>query len=137
MIKKYRVLVLIFLCPFSFLHILIYMLLNSNEAILKDIKIWKEFKKLTYNNIYVLLSNLLIENKDFRNLFYYRVKRFLKYENHKKIVKILVFVLFVPAIMLLREMPTLIIGGEIGGGLLLVHCFCTVISPEKMAVCFT
>lgn len=119
-----------FLClPFLIIP-LILLIICLNDKIEKDIVIWSE--KNAYDKINIRWNFLLlfIEFKDFRSVYYFRLKKNIKERNF--IVKYILSIIYIISKFVFKEMPTLMINGNIGGGLLLFHAFSTIISPEKM-----
>ncbi len=128
MLNKLRI---IFYLPFLIFPLLSYLLVFNNIKIKKDVNAWKKQFKIDESFFYALI-NFLVNFKDFRNLYYYRLKYAAKDKNKFIVLRVLITIFLLLSELFLKKIDTLLISGEIGGGLVLVHAFYSIISPEKM-----
>lgn len=103
--------------------LLILFLLSTKQNIILDIKRWSKILKLTSDSDVINLLVLLSRYKEFRNLFYYRVRT----GNPSAKILIHFFKIFY------KELPTLGIWTDsIGPGLFIQHGVCTIIAADSI-----
>lgn len=108
--------------PRSIFPIIYFFILRDKQNILGDIKRYSEDS--IEKNIYKQLHNLLLNNKTFRNIFYYRLR-----QNNRVISKLLQ--LFYP------PMKSIEISGDIESGLIIYHGYSTIIHATKIGKNFS
>jgi serine O-acetyltransferase len=116
-----------FYLPLLFTYIII-----KNDVIDQDLANWKNNRNIkdTHSNLLSLII-LFMTYKDFRSLFYFRVKSVLKNEDKNIIIKLLIYFLFSCVKLASKGMQNLYINGEIEGGLVFYHAFSTIISANS------
>lgn len=103
--------------------LLILFLLSTKQNIILDIKRWSKILKLTSDSNVINLLVLLSRYKEFRNLFYYRVRT----GNPSAKILMHFFKIFY------KELPTLGIWTDsIGPGLFIQHGVCTIIAADSI-----
>ena len=103
-----------------FVYIVFCLLKESKKLIVSDIDRWFELLKINKSNNFYNITYLFLYKKEFRNLFYNRVKQEKYYLS--KMIKILY-----------PEEKTLFINtNKIGKGLFIQHGFATIISAKEI-----
>ena len=98
--------------------------LKRNKDIERDIFCWAKNYNIVSKIDFFIFIYLFFEFQEFRNLFYYRVK---------KAKSILVRILLIISKIVMRDLSTLYItSNNIGGGLFIQHGFSTIISAESI-----
>lgn len=113
--KKNKALLFI---PLTFLHIFAFVVSNNKHIIKEDVRRWAELTKCTFCNIYMQLVYLLVNYKEFRNIYYLRIGK----------VGCFLSFLFPP-------LSTLYIwtkSEDFGSGTFIQHGFSTVITARKI-----
>jgi serine O-acetyltransferase len=109
-----------------------YVITKKDERIEKDISAWKkQYKIKGGSNLYCIIY-LLVNFKDFRNLYYYRLKCIAKNIKNSFFKRGVVAIILLISEFTLRKYNTLLISGDIGGGLVLIHAYFSILSPQKM-----
>lgn len=108
--------------PRSIFPLLYFFTLKDKKNIIGDIKRYVEDNR--EESIYTQLHNLLLNNKTFRNIFYYRLRK-----NNKIMSKLLQF--FYP------PMKSIEISGDIEPGLVIYHGYSTIIHATKIGENFS
>jgi len=116
--------------PFLLPHIFLFYL--KDDKITKDIARWSDILEFRNKRGVTSFLKIIIKCKEFRNLFYFRHLMILKSNDHPIFKKIIILPNYIAARLFLKELPTLYIGGDIGGGLFIQHGFASMIQPEKM-----
>lgn len=120
-LKKIPILII-----YSFLTLpsIVFFRFYEDSNIYQDISRWCDIKNITFTSNLLKFVFLMTYFKEFRNLFYYRLK----------ISKNIIFrVLFYIQKFILRELPTLFLSSnEIGPGLFIQHGYGTIIAAEKL-----
>lgn len=132
MVKMYQYFRIIFYLPVLLPSIFIYLFTYNEINLQKDIEQWKTTFHEEYPLKILLLIALLVKYRDFRNLFYYRLRMVMRNRNTSSIRKAIIGVLMAFSQIVLPRLNTLMIDGNIGGGLTLYHCYYGIICPENM-----
>jgi len=118
--------------PLLILPIISFLLIGHHHKINLDLIAWKKQFKLYESKRFYIFLLLMAKFKDFRNLYYFRLKCEVKDKTNHLFVRILLAVLLAISEILLKKYDTLLISGNIGGGLVLVHAYYSILSPSKM-----
>ena len=108
--------------PRSILALIFFYFSKEKEDIIGDIKQYSQIDNK--ENQYKQLHNLLLNNKTFRNVFYYRLRN-----SNRVLAKILQF--FYP------PLKSIEISGDIDSGLIIYHGYSTIIHTTKIGKNFS
>ena len=98
-------------------HVLLYLTSKNKEVINQDLSRWSTSKKINKNKLASLL-HFLVYSKDFRTIFYFRIKHTLKH----------VLKLYCQG----EKNFTIDINTQLGGGILTGHPYCTILNAESI-----
>ena len=129
MLNKLRILLYI---PQLIFPALAFSVVRKEDKIEKDIFGWKKQFKIAGTNNFRAFLYLMVNFKDFRNLFYFRLKCIAKHKQETAIKRSLVICFMFLSEITLKKYSTLLISGEIGGGLVLIHAYYSILSPKKL-----
>ena len=107
--------------PRSILALLVFYFFKDKEKIIGDMKQYNQMDNK--ENKYKQLHNLLLNNKTFRNVFYYRIRRSRVLAKSLRI--------FYP------PLESIEISGEIDSGLIIYHGYNTIIHATKIGKNFS
>lgn len=117
LIRIYYIISLVLACPL----IILFLFSTEKKIIILDIKRWSKIAGFNNSSDLINLLLLLSKKKEFRNLYYYRIKK----GNLLAEIIMRFFKIFY------KECPTLIIMADyIGPGLFLQHGICTIIAAK-------
>ena len=108
--------------PRSIMALLVFYFFRDKEKIIDDMKQYYQIENK--ENQYKQLHNLLLNNKTFRNIFYYRLR-------NKKIFLAKILQVFYP------PLKSIEISGEIDSGLIVYHGYSTIIHATKIGKNFS
>lgn len=108
--------------PRSVLILLYFYFLNDKTVIIGDIERHKKTKNK--ENYSIKLHDLLLNNKTFRNIFYYRLR------SSNRIIAKLLQIFYLP-------LKSIEISGEIDSGLIIYHGYSTIIHATKIGKNFS
>jgi len=108
--------------PRSILILLYFYFFKDKNIIIEDIKQYNKTKKKKHYGM--LLHDLLLNNKTFRNVFYYRLR------NKNRFLAKLLQVFYPP-------LKSIEISGEIDSGLIIYHGYSTIIHATKIGKNFS
>lgn len=108
--------------PRSIMALLVFYFFKDREKIMGDMKQYNQINNR--KNQYNQLHNLLLNNKTFRNIFYYRIR-----SSNRILAKLLQF--FYP------PLKSIEISGEIDSGLIVYHGYSTIIHATKIGKNFS
>tara|TARA_R110002049_G_scaffold275301_1_gene453328 strand:+ start:9597 stop:10184 length:588 start_codon:yes stop_codon:yes gene_type:complete len=98
-------------------HVILYITSKNKSVINQDLLRWSETKRIHKNN-HNLLLHFLAHSKDFRTIFYFRIKSPLKY---------------ILSIYCRKQSNfTIDISTKLGGGILTGHPYCTILNAESI-----
>lgn len=129
MVNKLRVLIYL---PILLFAILSFIMIGKSDKVLKDILAWRKQFRINGTNRFFGFLYLMVNFRDFRNLYYFRLKGEAKIASKNIIYRVVLSVLLIFSEIVLKKYSTLLISGEIGGGLVLVHAYYAILSPHKM-----
>ncbi|MDZ8242340.1 MAG: serine acetyltransferase [Nostoc sp. ChiQUE01a] len=103
--------------------LILFLITKNKETILIDIRRWAKIVDLTNNSDLANLLYLLYKYPEFRNLYYYRIKK----------GGFIGFALMQPLKIFYKECPSLFLYCDnIGAGLFIQHGFSTIVSAESI-----
>ncbi|RCJ18103.1 serine acetyltransferase [Nostoc sp. ATCC 43529] len=103
--------------------LILFLVTKNKETIVIDIRRWAKIVDLTSNSDLANLLFLLYKYPEFRNLYYYRIKK----------GGFLGFALMQPLKVFYKECPSLFLYCDnIGAGLFIQHGFSTIVSAESI-----
>lgn len=103
--------------------LILFLVTKNKETIVIDIRRWSKIVELTSNYDLANLLFLLYKYPEFRNLYYYRIKK----------GGFLGFALMQPLKVFYKECPSLFLYSDnIGAGLFIQHGFSTIVSAESI-----
>lgn len=108
--------------PRSIFALISFCFLKNKEIIIGDIKQYNQIDNK--ENKYKQLHNLLLNNKTFRNVFYYRLR------NSNRVLTKLLQIFYKP-------LKSIEISGEIDSGLIIYHGYSTIIHATKIGKNFS
>ena len=106
----------------SIFSLVYFYFLKDKENIIGDIK--RTSRNANEKNYYKQLHNLLLNNKTFRNVFYYRIR------NTNRIIAKFLQIFYPP-------LKSIEISGDIGPGLIIYHGYSTIIHATKIGKNFS
>ena len=98
-------------------HVFLYVICSKKDLINQDVARWSQVKKIKGSRISVLL-HFLVHSKDFRTIFYFRIKHPLKH----------LLNLYCRG----ERNFTIDINTKLGGGVLTGHPYCTILNAESI-----
>lgn len=107
--------------PRSILALLVFYFFKDKKNIIGDMKQYNQMNNK--ENQYKQLHNLLLNNKTFRNVFYYRIRS-------SRILSKLLHIFYPP-------LKSIEISGEIDSGLIIYHGYSTIIHATKIGKNFS